>query len=73
MAVAPVVDGKVDTTQITIAYAGTNFEDAKDRQTDLNSVIGGQNYEAVLSKVDIDGNVSHFRLDMYSNIIGTWP
>ncbi|MGT2743022.1 hypothetical protein [Streptococcus plurextorum] len=43
MAVAPVVDGKVDTTQITIAYAGTNFGDGKDRQTDVNSVIFGLN------------------------------
>ncbi|MGT2743011.1 hypothetical protein [Streptococcus plurextorum] len=43
MAVAPVVDGKVDTTQITIAYAGTNFGDGKDRQTDVNSVILGLN------------------------------
>ncbi|MGT2743680.1 hypothetical protein [Streptococcus plurextorum] len=43
MAVAPVVDGKVDTTQITIAYAGTNFGDGKDRQTDVSSVILGLN------------------------------
>ncbi|HFU3716722.1 TPA: hypothetical protein ACGO5M_002152 [Streptococcus suis] len=44
MAVAPVVNGVVDYDNVTIAYAGTNFGDAKDRQTDLNSVIGGQNY-----------------------------
>ncbi|MDG3131458.1 hypothetical protein MKL26_00270 [Streptococcus suis] len=41
MAVAPVVNGVVDYNYITIAYAGTNFGDWKDRQTDLNSVIGG--------------------------------
>ncbi|QHF54381.1 MULTISPECIES: lipase [Streptococcus] len=44
MAVAPVdSEGRVDYTNITIAYAGTNFGDPKDRQTDLNSVIMGQN------------------------------
>ncbi|BBA92797.1 SA1320 family protein [Streptococcus ruminantium] len=43
MAVVPVVNGVVDYKNITIAYAGTNFGDPKDRQTDLNSVIMGQN------------------------------
>lgn len=42
MAVAPVdKNGKVDTTEIVIAYAGTNFADAKDRATDLQTVILG--------------------------------
>ncbi|MHC5252304.1 hypothetical protein ACYRFS_11735 [Listeria kieliensis] len=42
MAVAPVdKHGKVDTTEIVIAYAGTNFSDAKDRATDLQTVIQG--------------------------------
>ncbi|HEM3598772.1 TPA: hypothetical protein U1C28_001869 [Streptococcus suis] len=57
MAVAPVVDGKVDTTQITIAYAGTNFWDAKDLQTDLNSVIGGQNYFETAPQLPSDSQV----------------
>ncbi|MFU2164906.1 T7SS effector LXG polymorphic toxin [Streptococcus pluranimalium] len=39
----------------------------------VKQAIDKGNYEAVLSKVDIDGNVSHVRLDMDSNIIGTWP
>lgn len=39
----------------------------------VKQAIDKGNYEAVLSKVDIDGNVSHFRLDMDANIIGTWP
>ncbi|HFU3844047.1 TPA: hypothetical protein ACGO5P_001068 [Streptococcus suis] len=57
MAVAPVVGGKVDTTQITIAYAGTNFGDGKDRQTDLNSVIGGQNYFETAPQLPSDQNL----------------
>ncbi|MGT2732988.1 T7SS effector LXG polymorphic toxin [Streptococcus ruminantium] len=39
----------------------------------VKQAIDKGNYEAVLSKVNIDGNVSHFRLDMDANIIGTWP
>lgn len=42
MAVAPITkNGKVDTTQIVIAYAGTNFSDAKDRATDIQTIAGG--------------------------------
>ncbi|WP_439442695.1 hypothetical protein ACSMFR_08370 [Listeria aquatica] len=42
MAVAPVdKNGKVDTTEVVIAYAGTNFSDAKDRATDLQTVVQG--------------------------------
>lgn len=44
MAVAPVVDGKVvDYSNITSAYAGTNFGDANDREADIKSVIMGIN------------------------------
>ncbi|HEL1613125.1 TPA: hypothetical protein U1W01_001751 [Streptococcus suis] len=57
MAVAPVVDGKVDTTQITIGYAGTNIGDGKDLQTDLNSVIGGQNYFETAPQLPSDSQV----------------
>ncbi|HFR3702964.1 TPA: hypothetical protein ACHVE0_001975 [Streptococcus suis] len=35
MAVAPVVDGKVDTTQITIAYEGTNFGEREVRNENM--------------------------------------
>ncbi|MEN2666789.1 hypothetical protein [Listeria aquatica] len=43
MAVAPVdKNGKVDTTEVVIAYAGTNFSDAQDRNTDLETVIKGE-------------------------------
>lgn len=41
MAVAPVVNGKVDTSQVIIAYAGTNAADEHDRDTDVQMVIGG--------------------------------
>ncbi|MGT2907864.1 hypothetical protein [Streptococcus dentiloxodontae] len=35
MAVAPVVNGKADTSEIILAYAGTNFKDKRDVDTDL--------------------------------------
>lgn len=57
MAVAPVVNGVVDYDNVTIAYAGTNFGDAKDRQTDLNSVIGGQNYFETAPRLPSDSQV----------------
>ena len=43
MAVAPVINGQVDHNNITIAYAGTNFGDANDREADIKSVIMGIN------------------------------
>ena len=42
MAVAPVNErGEVDTRRIVIAYAGTNFADSNDRDTDIQNVIMG--------------------------------
>ncbi len=41
MAVAPIKNGKVDTSEVVIAYAGTNFDDKLDVLTDTNTVIGG--------------------------------
>ena len=42
VAVAPVNDrGEVDTRRIVIAYAGTNFSDSNDRNTDFQNVIMG--------------------------------
>ena len=43
MAVAPVKDGtddEADTSEVVIAYAGTNFDDEVDIHTDLQTVIG---------------------------------
>ena len=43
MAVAPVdSNGEVDTSQIVIAYAGTDFSDQLDTQTDVQQVIQGK-------------------------------
>lgn len=43
MAVAPIgADGQPDYSQIIITYAGTNFGDHKDRQTDLQMIIQGR-------------------------------
>lgn len=47
MAIAPVINGKVDTSQIVIAYAGTNMWDGNDLETDLHS-IGFGNISASL-------------------------
>ena len=41
MAVAPVVNGKVDTSQVVIAYAGTNSSDKLDIATDIQTVGAG--------------------------------
>ncbi|MGT2888678.1 hypothetical protein ACVR0B_08945 [Streptococcus didelphis] len=41
MAVAPIVNGKPDTSRIVIAYAGTNDKDRNDINTDIQSVIAG--------------------------------
>ncbi|MBF0779763.1 hypothetical protein IR114_01530 [Granulicatella sp. 19428wC4_WM01] len=39
MAVAPVIDGQVDTSQIVIAYAGTNiWNGGRDADTDIQSI-----------------------------------
>ncbi|TXL57866.1 lipase [Cerasibacillus terrae] len=41
MAVAPVKNGKADTSEIVIAYAGTNFDDELDLMTDAQTVVLG--------------------------------
>ncbi|MBC2266168.1 hypothetical protein HCB37_16830 [Listeria booriae] len=41
MAVAPIKNGVVDTSEVIIAYAGTNFDDNLDRLTDTTTVVGG--------------------------------
>lgn len=38
MAVAPIVNGKADTSQVVIAYAGTNTADSLDIATDAQTV-----------------------------------
>ena len=44
MAVSPIKDGKVDTSNVVIAYAGTNFDDRLDRNTDLSTIGGGNDW-----------------------------
>lgn len=41
MAVSPIINETVDTSEIIIAYAGTNFSDHEDRMTDVVTVVGG--------------------------------
>ncbi|HEL1291831.1 TPA: hypothetical protein TVS27_001902, partial [Streptococcus equi subsp. zooepidemicus] len=41
MAVAPIKDGKEDRSHIVIAYAGTNSSDIRDIDTDIQSVVFG--------------------------------
>lgn len=41
MAVAPVKGDQTDTTEIVIAYAGTNFSDKLDKMTDVQTAVLG--------------------------------
>ncbi|OJG66528.1 hypothetical protein RV09_GL000881 [Enterococcus moraviensis] len=41
MAVAPVVNGKADTSQVVIAYAGTNQSNKLDIAIDIQTVGAG--------------------------------
>src|SRR5699024_1928502 len=57
MAVAPVKDGtkdEADTSEVVIAYAGTNFGDITDINTDLQNVIIGN--EEKLYGLNKEGN-----------------
>ena|SRR5690625_5220614 len=49
MAVAPFKNNKVDTSEIVIAYAGTNIDDKLDINTDIQTVILG-NKDALLKR-----------------------
>ncbi|MBF0779759.1 MULTISPECIES: hypothetical protein [unclassified Granulicatella] len=53
MAVAPVIDGQVDTSQIVIAYAGTNIWDGgRDADTDIQSIGLGNTTVMLKSSID---------------------
>ncbi|MDG3132916.1 hypothetical protein MKL26_07795 [Streptococcus suis] len=56
MAVAPIIDGKVYTSQIVIAYAGTNDADTRDIDTDFQMVIRGDKGDLVNGNVE-QGNL----------------
>ncbi|HEL0247311.1 TPA: hypothetical protein TUD09_001581, partial [Streptococcus equi subsp. zooepidemicus] len=47
MAVAPIVKGDVDTSQVVIAYAGTNAADSRDLDTDWQLLIRGNQDDLV--------------------------
>ncbi|HFR3702905.1 TPA: hypothetical protein ACHVE0_001916, partial [Streptococcus suis] len=49
-----------------------DFTDPEEYFTVLEA-FESQNYDSVLSRVDVDGTVKHFRLDSGANIIGDWP
>src|SRR5699024_6084273 len=75
MAVAPVKDGtknKADTSEVVIAYAGTNFGDMTDINTDLQNVIIGN--EEKLFGLNKEGNSSiygpYVNKDLLSVILG---
>ncbi len=62
MAVAPIKNNKVDTSEIVIAYAGTNKSDVLDLLTDAQTVVGRNKklftYETFKpSKSSIDGQI----------------
>ncbi|MGQ7409645.1 hypothetical protein ACTGWG_11130 [Streptococcus suis] len=61
MAVAPYVNGKADTSQIVIAYAGTNFADIRDVDTDIQTVIFGSKDTLV------QGNVQQGELPRFTD------
>lgn len=49
-----------------------DFENPKDYY-EVQRAIDKGDYDSVLSRIDADGNVKHFRLDDDANIIGEWP
>lgn len=57
MAVAPLVNGKPDTSQIVIAYAGTNSSDRNDINTDYQSVVVGNKKLQKPRNEIVDGQV----------------
>nr|WP_231146555.1 hypothetical protein [Streptococcus equi] len=52
MAVAPIVKGDIDTSQVVIAYAGTNAADSRDIDTDWQLLIRGNQDDLVSGNID---------------------
>ncbi|WP_059212287.1 lipase family protein [Streptococcus equi] len=52
MAVAPIVKGDIDTSQVVIAYAGTNAADSRDLDTDWQLLIRGNQDDLVSGNID---------------------
>lgn len=57
IAVAPFQDGKVDTTEVVIAYAGTNSKDMKDILTDVQT-IGLRQSELLVDTTELVNRVT---------------
>ena len=58
MAVAPIINGKPDTSQIIIAYAGTNKFDTDDLQTDYQMIFGGNTNDLLFQQGDAASDTS---------------
>lgn len=56
MAVAPIKNGKPDTSQVVIAFAGTNADDGLDILTDTQTV--GLNKDTLTTSVEVPSNSS---------------
>ncbi|MGT2715326.1 SA1320 family protein [Streptococcus respiraculi] len=74
MAVAPVVNGEVDASQITIVYAGTNIDDPSDRRTDIENIMQGRDglTKDPRSSEIIDSQIDT-ALDFATDIKKTYP
>lgn len=71
MAVAPIdSNGEVDTSQIVIAYAGTDFSDQLDTQTDIQQVIQGKKSSLEFYELQ---NPSQYRLPSAKNKLAVDP
>lgn len=57
MAVAPLINGEPDKSQIVIAYAGTNPKDLRDLATDGQSVVVGSKQLNYTQTIAVDGQI----------------
>src|SRR5690625_500502 len=68
MAVAPVKNNIVDTSEIIIAYAGTNIDDKLDIMTDIQTVILG-NKDSLIKKERLGSTTTYVHVPYESQII----
>lgn len=70
MAVAPIIDNEVDTSEVIIAYAGTNFKDINDLETDIQTVILGNKDTLKKAEIDNSGFIPTFqKVEVDSQIV----
>src|SRR3712207_2954477 len=65
MAVAPIVKGDIDTSQVVIAYAGTNAADSNDLDTDWQLLIRGNQDDLVSGNIRSDEHTSELQSRHY--------